>query len=310
MGAWRWPGLLVVCVVLLLSADGNALAHPWRHRLSTGGGLEGGGGCLDRRRWIEAMTLWTTVGIASAAVAAAEEEEGGAILLPTAPKVTRKVQVDVAVQMSAEETARRRLVLGLYGDEAPTATSAFSQLAAGQLEAPCATDGSEGELFQRGALTKKSVGRACLAEEAKPVSYSGSQVWRIVKGKRVDFGQVQGKFAQRVPPISPPSEARGLQHDASGLLSVPKSGGAFDFTVTLGPVPELDDTNKVIGRVLEGMDTLEFLADVPVVSFSGQGEGMATSRQKQCFYGSSDTYCSQLKPIKKILIQTSLVEVP
>ena len=132
--------------------------------------------------------------------------------------------MDVAISLSAEETPRQQIVVGLYGDSAPVACATFKALAGGKLEAPCPEqDESADQNTQRGALTKKTVFRACKAEEMTPVSYDYSQVWRVLQNDRVDFGQVAGKFALRIPPTH--TDNPQLSHSKPGLLSVRRGGG-------------------------------------------------------------------------------------
>lgn len=229
----------------------------------------------------------------------------GVTITPT-PDVTAKIRIRYDVQQSAEVKEQGKILLGLFGKEAPVACSIFYALAEGTLSAPCRdpSDASDSQALQRETLVKRGVQRQCLADEAKPVSYSGSSVWRIIKGQRIDFGSVQGKFASRQAPSTPITESNGLSHDRPGLLSVPRGGGVFDFTITLASLPELDSTNIVIGEVLGDRAALDYLSDLPVVQYYGQGQGSETSRSKQCYYGSGDTFCSQLKPLKKVSIST------
>ena len=222
---------------------------------------------------------------------------------PTSPPdITQVVDLQFTIQVSPEESQRVPLVLGLYGKERPGPVRIFTSLAGGTLEAPCRDDDSDGEALARSVLTKRGVLRACLSDPG-PMSYEDSTIWRIVKDKRIDCGQVKGKFAFRQAPVwditggSPPR-----LHDRPGLVSVPKGGGGFDFTVTLAPLPELDGTNTVIGEVISGAEGLLILGSIPVVSYAGQGEGASAPRSKQCFYGSADTYCSQGKPLKKVIL--------
>lgn len=222
-------------------------------------------------------------------------------------KIGHRILIRTNVQMSPENTLRRSFVVGLYDETAPEATRVFSALAAGQLRAPCQLDRSGVESMQRSALTKKSIYRACLAGAEEPVGYDNSVVWRILKDQRIDLGQVAGKYAYRIPPATPAWESAGLKHDRPGLVSVPREGGSFDFSVTLASTPELDKTNKVIGEVLDGLDTVQLIGDLPVISYAGQGSGPESSRAKQCFYGSQDTFCSQLKPIKKVSVSMSIL---
>ena len=199
--------------------------------------------------------------------------------------------------------------------DAPVAATTFEALAGGRYEAPCDTgtdEAAEKEALARSALTKKSVARACRMEEDVPVSYDRSQVWRVVKGKRIDAGAVVGKFARRRPPYYPPGEAASLRHDAPGLLSVRREGGGFDFSITLAAQPDMDTDSLVIGKVLKGMDVLQEISELPTVKAAdifGQGEGSSGgSRAKACYYGSTNSFCSQLKPLKKVVMRPSVVK--
>jgi cyclophilin family peptidyl-prolyl cis-trans isomerase len=270
---------------------------------------------LTRRSLIAAPLVAALVGLPLARGAWAGEPTGAAVAAAgeaaaaaaANPAITQRVELNVAVQLSGEETARKRIVVGLYGKEAPEACRIFVALANGALEAPCRADDSENEALQRAALTTRGVTRNCFAEESTPVTYTGSVAWRIVKGQRVDLGQVKGKFAQRVAPSWPAADASSrLLHDRAGLLSVPRGGGTFDFGLTLAPQPALDAgmSHVVIGEVVEGMGDLMYLNGLPVVNYAGQGAGSEASRAKQCFYGSADTFCSQGKPLKKCTLST------
>mmetsp|Transcript_28062 Transcript_28062/g.78258 ORF Transcript_28062/g.78258 Transcript_28062/m.78258 type:complete len:187 (+) Transcript_28062:634-1194(+) len=168
-----------------------------------------------------------------------------------------------------------------------------------------------------------------------------TQVWRITP-RRIDAGQVRGKWAGRVAPAHPSTEAATLRHDAAGLLSVKRGGGSFDFGITTAADPSADNDDIVIGRVIEGGEVrptcrriakasthfarvaegallsshltrdestwMPLLASqvvaamgaLPVVSVPGQGEGMASSREKACTYGGTNSFCAQAKPLKKL----------
>ena len=181
-------------------------------------------------------------------------------------QVTAKVRLEFVEQVSAEEQRVLPCVIGLFGKDAPTAVRTFRQLCAGTLQAPCPVDVDlSSEVMERTKQAKKAALRACQGAEGTPVSYAYSQVWSIQRGRRIDAGQVQGKFALREAPTTPASEASGLSHDAAGLLSVRRGGGLFDFGITTAPTPEYDDEYIVIGRVVDGMDSIAALDAMPVV---------------------------------------------
>ena len=152
--------------------------------------------------------------------------------------------------------------------------------------------------------SKKAQLKGCLGNAAEPVSYVYSSIWSIQRGRRVNAGQVQGKFALRVAPTFPPSEAAGLSHDAPGLLSVRRGGGSFDFSLTTAPSPEDDGDFAVIGRVIEGADALAALDALPVVKAADalNVEAASGSREKACQYGSPNAYCAQNKPLRKVTL--------
>ena len=161
------------------------------------------------------------------------------------------------------------------------------------------------------ARSTLAVWKQCVASQAEPATYDGSQIWRVIQGRRVDAGAVRGKFALRDPPPTPPTEGAALKHSEAGLLSVRRGGGTFDFGITTGPDPASDADYVVIGRVVDGLDTLAALDALPVVkaaAMMGQSDrGAEGSREKSCAYGSTEAYCSQLKPLKKVTLARAAV---
>jgi len=134
----------------------------------------------------------------------------------------------------------------------------------------------------------------------------------VQKGKRIGAGAVQGKFVMRVPPTTPPTESAGLSHDAAGLLSVRRGGGTFDFGITSAPTPEDDADFAVIGRVVEGMDSVAALDAVTIVKAADVlnadgGLDPKGSRGKVCEYANPQPFCAQGKPLKKITLLRSSV---
>ena len=278
--------MLCVLATLLLAAGGSGALLPRPARPQSK---------LSRREW---------VGLC-----------GGALLLPRQANaasadaaVTDRVLLEFVQQVSAEESMMLPIEVGLFGKDAPQSVSAFKALVAGTYAAPCqeyVDDDPSGMGIERSKQSTKAQYKQCAAGAAEPVTYSGSGVWRIVQGSRIDAGAIKGKFALRVPPQTPVGEGAGLSHDAPGLLSVRKGGGTFDFGITSAADPAQDAEYVVIGRVLQGMERVQQLDAMPVVraaGMMGQGDGSSTSREKACSYGSANAYCNQNKPLKKITL--------
>lgn len=228
-----------------------------------------------------------------------------------AARVTSKVRLEFVQQVSAEESLVLPLTIGLFGNDAPQSVAAFLATARGALSAKCKEPiGVEDELMARGKLAKKGTYKSCVAVEDEPVTYAYSQVWSIQRGRRVDAGALQGKFALREAPITPPAEGAGLAHDAAGLLSVRRGGGVFDFGITTAPgTADDDEVYVVIGRVLEGLDVVAQLDAATVVRAADVlgVEAATASREKACAYGSANSYCAQNKPLKKITLVRATV---
>ena len=228
-------------------------------------------------------------------------------------EITAKVRLEFVEQVSAEEKRELPVVIGLFGKDAPQAVSIFKQLCAGELPASCPTEiDLSQEVMERTKQSKKASLRGCQGSESLRVTYAYSQVWSVQKGKRIGAGALQGKFVMRVPPTTPLTESSALSHDAAGLLSVRRGGGTFDFGLTTGATPEDDAEFAVIGRVLEGADSLAALDAVTVVKAADAfnldgGLDPKGSRSKVCEYANPQPFCAQGKPLRKITLLRAAV---
>jgi cyclophilin family peptidyl-prolyl cis-trans isomerase len=95
----------------------------------------------------------------------------------------------------------------------------------------------------------------------------------IEQYKRIDLGAVSGKYvARKYPSFFSEESSSTLRHDSPGVVSVRRGNdGGFGFTINRGGGPiineanDLDKENIVIGRVLEGMDVVLRINEVPVI---------------------------------------------
>mmetsp|Transcript_14073 Transcript_14073/g.20107 ORF Transcript_14073/g.20107 Transcript_14073/m.20107 type:complete len:380 (+) Transcript_14073:121-1260(+) len=235
------------------------------------------------------------------------------------------------------------LTIGLFGKDAPQPVSILTQLASkkGYTDAPCKP--REIRNLQREQLEANRVYNACTQDTANGlgVNYESSTIWRILSNQRIDMGAVEGKFLSRLSPDfqsfhdydtnHTDNHNNLLTHDALGVVSVRKgTDGGFGFTIYMGTAntnnnyhdPIVDDLNRnhiVVGRVMpESMKLLQRINQSPVVksntisinndNYNVIINNLKSKPSRACRYGSSELYCNEYKPLKKIIVTKCVVE--
>ena len=216
-------------------------------------------------------------------------------------KVTDRVYVDVKGLVDPGEdpvyATPKRVVIGLFGEDAPQAVGILKKLVSKEgLPADCKP--KETRTLQREQLEANKVYNSCIESVDKGVNYDLSTIWRIDKDNRIDVGSIQGKYIARIPPTFEGSNS-GLKHDAPGVVSVRRGNdGGFGFTIFPGggDPSALNDEHVVVGRVLEGMQYVQAMNELPVVQSSSVGyKALAggktkTAPSRACRYGSTELY--------------------
>ena len=273
----------------------------------------------SRRNFLTSVTAATLAAVSSQAVVPASPAIAATGASTADAKVTDRVYIDVKGLVDPGEdpvyASPKRLVIGLFGEDAPQAVGILKQLVSKQgLPADCKP--RETRTLQREQLEANKVYNSCIESVEKGVNYDLSTVWRIDKDNRIDLGSIQGKYIARIPPTFEESNS-GLKHDAPGVCSVRRGNdGGFGFTIYPGGGDPslLDDEHIVVGRVLEGssMEYVKAINVLPVVQSSSVGyKALAggskakTAPSRACRYGSSELYCNELKPLKKLQISAT-----
>lgn len=152
----------------------------------------------------------------------------------------------VFVDISIVGKPKGRITIDLFPNEAPGSVDTFENLISGTLR----------------------------NRKGRIAGYRYSQATQVIPHSRVYLGrlnqidslnQASGTPQRQQVVVEAPlnNDKNDLLHDRPGLVSVEKGGG-FEFVITAKPDPALDETNIVIGEVVDGMDLVNTLVNVPI----------------------------------------------
>lgn len=174
------------------------------------------------------------------------------------PKITARCEF--SVRFGKERVSKnRKLVIGLFGEEAPILTRTFLQACTGTYP------GEAGDKANYKLADVKTVVKDKVITWAKFKEGNNNAVMVQTDDKRWVGNKVI--FKSLAGPETNTDEVNNLRHDLAGRVSMKKGGGTFDFNVA--PVADaswLDETDVVIGQVLEGMD---IIADINEIKMYG-----------------------------------------
>ena len=199
------------------------------------------------------------------------------------PEITSKVNLDFSIARGKPQ----KVVVGLFGNEAPTSSRFFLNI--------CKGDNSNG------------------------LTYDGSQVSTLIKDKKIEINKFslgsnlkQETYKNEVGTVRIRSidlassaiynDENNLSHDEAGLVSMKRGGGSFGLTINTKPNPDLDDDYIVIGKVLSGLETLDEINNIPVSKEDALGTKNGFSNLAKNGGDSRGKIASVNRPLKKIII--------
>ena len=209
--------------------------------------------------------------------------------------------------LSAPSEPNDRIVIGLFGNDAPQPVSVLKQVVTPLGYKSKCKPLDTSRTFEKEQLEANKVYNNCIEkEDTVGVNYEYSTVWRVVSNERLDIGAVSGKFIAREPPNFEDKQS-GLKHDEKGVVSVRRGNeSGYGFTIFPGgnaqAAQTLDQENVVVGRVIEGMDVVDKLNSIPVVKNTLAGNKKKTAPSRACRYGGNELFCNEQKPLKKVTL--------
>ncbi len=143
------------------------------------------------------------------------------------------------------DTSAGKIVLELYERLTPVTVANFIGLAEGTKE----------------WMTPKG-------DFVKSPYYDGVIFHRVIRGFMIQAGDVtrSGNFTPIVP--FKDEFVPSLRFDAPGVLAMANNGpntNRTQFFITVSPQPHLNGKHTIFGRVVEGMDVVKRISEVPVV---------------------------------------------
>lgn len=174
------------------------------------------------------------------------------------PRITAKCSF--AVRIGQQKVNRlKKIVIGVYGDEAPNLSRTFLQAVTG-----CYPGAAGRQAFYQLSDVKN-------IEKNKGITWAnfeqGNQL--VVAVSTFDSRWVGTDFykADLAGEDTLNDDANSLRHDVAGRVSMRRGGGTFDFTIApTATAPQKEGEDVVIGQVLEGMD---LVADINKIRMYG-----------------------------------------
>jgi peptidyl-prolyl cis-trans isomerase B (cyclophilin B) len=190
----------------------------------------------------------------------------------SSPEITKKVFMDVAI----DGQPIGQIVVGLYGDAVPVGAQRFSELAAGKR----GIGYRRKEFYKIAKNYVQNVGVRGFSltggtEDAAKFTGGDTADALVDEMVQLDEQRRRPKHVRwsvslvALDPTRPPPKSKLVAKDGTLVVieeqARPPPNGT-EFMIATAAAPELDQTNTVVGQVIQGMDVLDRIHSVKVVN--------------------------------------------
>ena len=207
------------------------------------------------------------------------------------PEITHKVKLDIKIANYTEEsigtnkgaTGSGSLIIGLYGKEAPRSVNLFLNTVRGDgLKTPSFFNAQFQRITPLGLLEMDKV------RGVNKIDLAGSESYEYM-------GSVLNEY-------KPILETNGIHHSRAGLLTRKQLSSTPEFSITTKDilrsedVQELDTFRCVFGEILEGIETLNAIKNIPLYTYqtatgyAGGKKGIESKLADQWFAAQREFY--------------------
>ena len=161
-------------------------------------------------------------------------------------RITERVKLSIAVGTDEPQS----LVIGLYGEAAPSSTKLFSDLCSARVpDAP-------GMSYVGSVASRVERDKAIVM--GRPPAGEAQYLERTIDST----GYVRTSLINRADSFTN-ADLNQFSHDRAGVVSMRRGGGDFEFLIAPAANPTLDAERIIIGEVVEGLGLVAEMNAVP-----------------------------------------------
>lgn len=190
-------------------------------------------------------------------------------------EITQKVYLYIKIANYTEEsvgtnkgaTGSGRVVIGLYGKDAPESVERFLSVIDG--------DGQETPNFLGSQFTRVAYNQLLEMEHVRGIGTTN------IAGAEV----LTYRDNTLLTSFKPIMETNLIRHDRAGLLTRRQLTSGPEFGITLAGAPSLDGFHVVFGRVLEGLEVLDAISKIPTYTYKTSTGYVGQSKESEVDQG-------------------------